>query len=356
MRKTLFYPTMRSGYLSLVLALAVLVALGWLVWLLSPILTPFVAAAILAYLCDPLVDRLERLHLPRGLGSALVMLALALAAATLLFILMPVLSHEFSLLAAQAPQLLAWVQGSLVPWLNSHLGLHVQFNAEALRSQLLSQVGPGAAQTWLPRLGNGSLAILAFFANLALVPVVMFYLLRDWDRLVAWIEANLPRSWHHTVAGYFRELDQVLGEFLRGQLAVILVMAAYYGVGLALAGLNFALAIGILAGVLVFIPYLGATLGVILATLMGATQFGSWVGLLPIWGVFLVGQLVEAYVITPKLVGERVGLHPVGVIFALMAFGQLFGFFGVLLAIPLASGTLVAVRRGLAWYKGSRFY
>ena len=347
---------MPSGYLSLVLTLGVIFALGWLVWLLSPILTPFVAAAILAYLCDPMVDALERFHLSRGLGSALVMLALALVAATLLFVLIPVLSHEFGLLAAQAPQTLAWVQDSLLPWLNDHLGLQLQFNAEALRRELLSQVGSGAAQAWLPRLGNGSLAILAFFANLALVPVVMFYLLRDWDRLVAWIETNLPRAWHDTVTGYFRELDTVLGEFLRGQLAVILIMAAYYSVGLALTGLHFALAIGILAGVLVFIPYLGATMGVILATLMGATQYGSWTGLLPVWGVFLIGQLIEAYAVTPKLVGERVGLHPVGVIFSLMAFGQVFGFFGVLLAIPLASSTLVAVRRGLAWYKASRFY
>ena len=347
---------MPTGYLSLVLTLAVIFALGWLVWLLSPILTPFVAAAILAYLCDPLVDGLERFRLRRGLASALVMLALALLIAALLLVLVPVLSHEFSLLAARAPQALAWVQDVFLPWLNRHLGLQLQLNAQALRQELLAQVGPGAAQAWLPRLGNGSLAILAFFANLALVPVVMFYLLRDWDRLVAWIGANLPRAWHDTVTGYFRELDAVLGEFLRGQLAVMLIMAAYYSVGLALAGLQFALAIGILAGMLVFVPYLGATLGVTLATLMGVTQFGSWTGLLPVWGVFLVGQMIEAYGITPKLVGERVGLHPVGVIFSLMAFGQLFGFFGVLLAIPLASSTLVAVRRGLVWYKASRFY
>ncbi len=347
---------MPAGYLSLVLTLAVIFALGWLVWLLSPILTPFVAAAILAYLCDPLVDGLERFRLRRGPASALVMLALALLIAALMLVLVPVLSHEFSLLAAQTPQALAWIQDTFLPWLNQHLGLQLQFNAQALRQGLLSQVGPGAAQTWLPRLGNGSLAILAFFANLALVPMVMFYLLRDWDRLVAWIEANLPRAWHDAVTGYFRELDAVLGEFLRGQLAVMLIMAAYYSVGLALAGLQFALAIGILAGMLVFIPYLGAALGVTLATLMGVTQFGSWMGLLPVWGVFLAGQLIEAYGITPKLVGERVGLHPVGVIFSLMAFGQLFGFFGVLLAIPLASSTLVAVRRGLAWYKASRFY
>ena len=347
---------MPAGYLSLMLTLAVIFALGWLVWLLAPILTPFVAAAILAYLCDPLVDRLERLGLQRGPASALVMLALALLIAALLLVLVPVLSHEFSLLAAQAPQVLAWIQDVFLPWLNRHLGVQLQFNVQALRQGILSQVGPGAAQAWLPSLGNGSLAILAFFANLVLVPVVMFYLLRDWDRLIAWIETNLPHAWHDAVAGYFRELDRVLGEFLRGQLAVMLIMAAYYSIGLALAGLQFALAIGILAGMLVFVPYLGAALGVTLATLMGVTQFGSWTGLLPVWGVFLAGQMIEAYGITPKLVGERVGLHPVGVIFSLLAFGQLFGFFGVLLAIPLASSTLVAARRGLAWYKASRFY
>ena len=347
---------MPAGYLSLMLTLAVIFALGWLVWLLAPILTPFVAAAILAYLCDPLVDRLERLGLQRGPASALVMLALALLIAALLLVLVPVLTHEFSLLAAQAPQVLAWIQDVFLPWLNRHLGVQLQFNVQALRQGILSQVGPGAAQAWLPSLGNGSLAILAFFANLVLVPVVMFYLLRDWDRLIAWIETNLPRAWHEAVAGYFRELDRVLGEFLRGQLAVMLIMAAYYSIGLALAGLQFALAIGILAGMLVFVPYLGAALGVTLATLMGVTQFGSWTGLLPVWGVFLAGQMIEAYGITPKLVGERVGLHPVGVIFSLLAFGQLFGFFGVLLAIPLASSTLVAARRGLAWYKASRFY
>jgi predicted PurR-regulated permease PerM len=323
-----------------------LVASGlWLLHLLAPILSPFLTAAALAYLCDPLVDRLERRKLSRTLGTALVLLGLLLLMVVLVLIMTPLLQSQTRMLIAQIPGLLDWGQNTLLPRLQTSLGLDLSGGQDELVAWLKAHIGELTKLTaYLPAVGNQGLALLGILANLLLIPVVTFYLLRDWDRMTAAIAELIPGGIRPNVTGIAKEIDEILSEFVRGQISVILIMAIFYSIGLWLAGLDYALAVGMITGILVFVPYLGVAVGVLLGTLSSLGQHGDLISLLPVWGVFALGQLLEGMVITPRLVGERVGLHPVAVIFALMAFGQLFGFFGVLLAIPASAALLVALR------------
>lgn len=327
--------------------LGLLLAAGGLalLYLLAPILTPFLLAAALAYLCDPLVDRLEARKLPRSLGTSLVLLGLVLIFVLLALVLAPLVQAEARLLMNQLPQALEWVQQTLLPWLKDSLGVDIMQDHTQFSDWLKAQLGQGQQlTTYLPQLREGGLAVLGFLTNLVLVPVVTFYLLRDWDHILTHLAAWLPKPIAAKTIAIAREVDTVLAEFVRGQVAVILVMAVFYSLGLWLVGLDYALAVGLVAGVLVFVPYLGVIVGVLLGSLAGLMQHGELAALIPVWAVFGLGQLLEGMVITPRLVGERVGLHPVAVIFALMAFGQLFGFFGVLLAIPASAVLLVGLR------------
>lgn len=325
--------------------LALAVGLGYVLYLLAPILTPFLLAAGLAYLCDPLVDRLERVHVPRSLGTLLVMLGLLLSLAILLAILAPLAQAQFQQLMGQVPGLVGWVEKTLLPWVSQTLGIDLQHDQALITGWLWDHVsdlaGLGAG---LPRITQGGMAVLSVLTGLLLTPVVMFYLLRDWDRVLTALADWIPDPLRPRVIAIMSEVDMVLAEFVRGQLGVIAIMCLLYSLGLWLIGLDYALAVGVIAGVLVFVPYLGTLVGVLLGTLAAWTQFGDFAALIQVWAVFAVGQLLEGMAITPWLVGERVGLHPVVVIFALMAFGHLFGFFGVLLAIPAAAALLVALR------------
>jgi len=317
----------------------------WLLYLLSPMLTPFLAAATLAYLFDPLVDWLERRKLSRTLGTVLVLLGLLLLMAVLALILTPLFQAQSRLLMAQLPRLLDWGQLTVLPWLHSSLGMDLASSQAEIIAWLKGHVGELTKLTaYLPSVGSQGLALLGIAASLLLIPVVTFYMLRDWDRMMASLSEIIPARVRPSLTAIARDIDQVLAEFVRGQVSVIFIMALFYSLGLWLAGLDYALAVGMVAGILVFVPYLSVTVGVLLGTLASLGQHGDLVSLLPVWGVFAVGQLLEGMVITPRLVGERVGLHPVAVIFALMAFGQLFGFFGVLLAIPASAALLVALR------------
>ncbi len=318
---------------------------AWLLYLLSPILSPFLLAAALAYLCDPLVDRLQARRLNRTWGTVVVLLGLLVAGVLLLLILAPLAQAQIRLLMQQVPLLVEWGSQTLVPWVATHFGVDLVRDQEQIVAWLKDHVGELSQLTrYLPRLTDGGLALLGVFANLLLVPVVLFYLLRDWDLILARLAEWLPASVRATSIGIAGEIDTVLSQFVRGQVMVIVVMAIFYSLGLWLVGLDYALAVGLISGILVFVPYLGVIVGVLLGTLAGWAQFGELGGLLWVWGVFLIGQLLESMAVTPWLVGERVGLHPVAVIFALMAFGQLFGFVGVLVAIPAAATFLVALR------------
>ncbi|MEW5787724.1 MAG: AI-2E family transporter [Pseudomonadota bacterium] len=325
--------------------LAVGGGLAWLLYLLSPILSPFLLAAALAYLCDPLVDRLEARGVKRTLGTVLVLLGLVLALVLLLLILTPLVQAQVRLLMEQVPRVVEWGTQTLLPWLTATFGVDLARDQEALIAWLKAHVSELSQVTqYLPRIADSGLALVGFLGNLLLVPVVLFYLLRDWDRVMAHLADWIPDSLRGRTVSLAREIDGVLSEFVRGQVLVILVMCLFYSIALAIAGLDYALAVGIISGILVFVPYLGVVVGVLLGTLAGWAQYGDLAALLPVWGVFLAGQMLEGMAVTPWLVGERVGLHPVAVIFALMAFGQLFGFVGLLVAIPAAAATLVALR------------
>ena len=338
------------------LSFAVVVAV--LLYLLSPILTPFVAAGILAYICNPLVQRLNARRVPRTLAVALVMGGLLLLSGLLLLIMLPLLEKEIGLFVVRLPDWVEAVRAHLLPRLQQWFGVSVEWDSQTLKNLLIShwQGAGGVAGKLLPWLGSGGGAIIGVLVNLLLIPVAMFYLLRDWDMLLARLDELIPRDWHNKVTEIFTEVDRVLAEFLRGQISVMLLMSAYYVAALWLAGLEFALPIGILAGMLVFVPYLGMITGLSLATLAAAMQFHGFSGVLWVWAAFGAGQLLEGMLVTPWLVGERIGLHPLVVIFALLAFGQVFGFFGLLLALPMSAILLVALRHGKAWYLASEMY
>lgn len=341
------------------LLLVAVLVIGAIVWVLSPILAPFLAAAILAYIFDPLVDRMERRGLSRSLATIVAVLLLALAVVLLLVIVLPLFYKEVAQLTQLIPGFVEQLKNTVVPWVNAKLGTAIQLDASSFRTFMQENISDasGIAKRVFATVGSGGLAVVAVLINISLVPIVLFYLLRDWDELVARVDELVPRRYHHTVNSVASEVDAVLSEFLRGQLTVMLIMATFYVVGLWAVGLKFALPVGLITGLLVFVPYLGVALGLVLGTVAAVMQFDSVLtGLALVWAVFAVGQVVESLFVTPKFVGERIGLHPVAVIFALMAFGQLFGFFGVLLALPASAAILVGLRHVAVRYKGSAVF
>jgi len=338
----------------LALGLAFLV----LLWFLSPILSPFLLAAIFAYICNPLVAWLERRRVPRTPAVVLVMLLLLGLVVLLAVILVPLFSREVKLLAERLPGYFDQLNAQVAPWLRERFGVDVQIDPASLRQLVAGSLRgtEGLAAKLLESLKIGGLTLIGFVANLLLMPVVLFYLMRDWNALLERADQLVPRRWHGKWRQILGEIDTVLAEFLRGQVAVIAVMSAFYAIGLWLADLEFYLPVGVITGVLVFIPYVGMLTGLLLATLAALMQFGAAAGLIWVWAVFALGQTLEGMLVTPKLVGERVGLHPVAVIFALLAFGQLFGFFGVLVALPASAALLVGLRHLRSRYYASPFY
>lgn len=337
---------------------AAIVVLGGLLYLLSPILTPFAFAAILAYIFNPLVNWLEQQKIPRTLATVLIMLLMLVVVASLVLIILPLIQKELGLLKERLPDYIAYFNNKFVPWLSKTFDVELQFDIATLKQTLSDhwQSLHGIASKLWTSLGMGGAAIIGWLINLLLIPVVLFYLLRDWNRIVKKIDEIIPRHGHRHIVNIVKEIDRVLAEFLRGQLSVMLLMSIYYTLGLWLVGLEFALPIGIITGTLVFIPYLGTVIGLILATAMAFIQFPNIASVAPVWIVLVIGQLLEGLLVTPWLVGDRIGLHPVAVIFALLAFGQLFGFVGVLLALPASAALLVGLRHLNASYKQSSFY
>jgi predicted PurR-regulated permease PerM len=332
---------------------------GYVVYLLSPILTPFVISALLAYLGDPVVDRLEERGLGRTPAVTLVFFALFLLIIVLLLLLVPRIESQISALLQKLPLYLEWLRSQVLPKLEGLVpgdggGIDLNLLQKALAKHW-REAGGLLANVWASISGSG-LAIVAWLINLVLIPVLTFYLLRDWDHLVAGCHSLLPRRSADTWLRLARESDEVLGAFLRGQVLVMFSLGAIYTTGLWLVGLEFALLIGMFAGIVSFVPYLGLIVGILIAGVASVFQ-AQGLGDLPwVIMVFVVGQVVEGSFLTPRLVGERVGLHPVAVIFAIMAGGQLYGFFGVLLALPVASVAMVLVRHLLHRYRSSDLY
>ncbi len=331
---------------------------GGLIYLLSPILTPFLLAAVIAYICNPMVASMAGKRIPRTVGAVLVMLLLLGVFAALILIMVPLFEEEVRRLLDKMPAYLEMLRSHVIPWLEARLNISLQPDMNVLKQAISEhwRSAGGFAAKVLPSLTSGGMAVIEFMVNLLLVPVVLFYLLRDWNKLIKLIDEMIPRYWHYQVSLLAHETDRILAEFLRGQLSVIVLMSMCYITGLWLVGLEFALPIGLVAGILVFVPYLGMIVGLTLATFAAVMQFQGWGGVIPVWIVFGAGQLLEGMLITPWLVGDRIGLHPVVVIFALLAFGQLFGFFGILLALPVSAVLLVWLRHLHQRYLGSNLY
>lgn len=340
--------------------LALVAGVGLVIYLLAPVLTPFAVAALLAYLGDPLCDELEKRGSSRTAAVVLVFLAMTLSLIACVLFLIPLAERQIALLFDTLPAMLGWIEQRALPWVESTLGLEpellrVEYLIEQLR-QHWQQAG-GIAKTIIAGIATSGFAILAWLVNLLLIPVLVFYFLRDWDVMVERIDELLPRSIESTVALLARESDDVLGAFLRGQLTVMLVLGLIYSIGLWLVGINLAPLIGMTAGLISFVPYLGGIVGVAAALLTALVQFGGeWPYLLGVLAVFAVGQTLEGFVLTPWLVGDRIGMHPVAVIFAIMAGGQLFGFLGVLLALPVAAVVMVLLRYARQRYLNSSLY
>ena len=340
------------------LILALITATGFLFYLLAPVLTPFLLAALLAYVGDPLVDRLEARKLSRTLAVTLVFTSMTLFAMVMLIILVPLVEKQLSAFFGSLPGYIDWLQNTAMPWLQQRLNLAETPDVGDLKQAVQEnwQRAGGIAVKLISSITQSGNTLLQVLANLVLVPVLTFYLLRDWDVLVARVRELLPRHIEPLISQLSRDADEVLGAFMRGQLLVMLGLGLIYSVGLWITGLNYALLIGMIAGLLSFVPYLGVIIGLVLAGIAGLFQFDSVTDLWPVAVVFGIGQLVESFLLTPYLVGDRIGLHPVAVIFAIAAFGQLFGFFGILLALPAAAVVMVVLRYAHAQYRNSELY
>ncbi len=338
----------------------VALAAGWLVWLLAPVLTPFVMAALLGWLGDPLVDRLQRAGRSRNVAVTLVFVAMALLMILVLALLVPVIEEQISTLIESLPRYRDWIMATALPWLEAKTGLQLTtwFDLNHLIELVRSnwERAGGVATTVLGYLSRSGFAVIAWVANIVLLPVLTFFLLRDWDVFVERAASLIPRKHIDTVSQLAKESSDVLGGFLRGQLLVMVILGIMYGLGLWLVGLDLGILIGIVAGLLTFVPYLGPTSGVVFGVIAALVQYGDWKHVAGVLAVFGIGQVIESYWLTPKLVGDRIGLHPVAVIFAVLAGGQLFGFLGMLLALPVAAIANVLLRYAHQRYTHSKLY
>jgi predicted PurR-regulated permease PerM len=340
------------------IAALVVFALG--LWLLRDVLLPFVAGLALAYLLDPLADRLERLGLGR-LGATLLILGLfVLGFVLVLFLLAPIIVNQIGSFVANLPAYAARLQRLALeygqPLVERFGGAQSLREMEASVGDLVTQ-GAGWLAAFMRSLWSGGQAIVSVVALLVVTPVVAFYLLIDWDRMVEAVDSWLPRPHQETIRELFREMNQAISGFIRGQTAVCLILGTFYAIGLSVIGLNFAVLIGLSAGILSFIPYVGSLTGLLLSVGVAIVQFWpDWPMVIATFGVFAFGQFVEGNILSPKLVGASVGLHPVWLMFALLAFGSLFGFVGLLLAVPLAAAAGVLARFALRRYLASAIY
>lgn len=341
------------------MALALLLVSGWVLYLLAPVLSPFVTGAVLAYLGDPLVDRLENKGVNRTIGVSIIFLLFTTVLVICLLLLIPMIQKQIVIVYESVPDFINWFNTTALPWMQAHLGLSVDaLEPQALKNTLQAHMGEasGFVTSILKSVGSSTMALVLWLTNLVLIPVVAFYLMRDWDIMVGNIRDLLPRAKVPVISRLAAEMDEVLGAFLRGQLLVMLALGIIYSLGLWIVGLNVALVVGMIAGLASIVPYLGFIIGIASAIGAALVQFGDLTPLIYIAIVFGIGQALESMLLTPMLVGDKIGLHPVAVIFAIMAGGQLFGFVGILVALPVAAMIMVLVRYLHSHYKSSSMY
>ncbi|HJV81218.1 AI-2E family transporter [Noviherbaspirillum sp.] len=343
--------------------LAVGLVLAALLVKLGPVLAPFIAAGILAYALNPTTDwlstrQLGKIRMPRALATIIVIVLLLAAILALVLIVLPIMQKQIPLLQEQIPHFLTRLNAFLAPRLQE-IGIRVRLDEVGIKRIVSQYFTSSGDEIWSALFASakvGGIAMLGWLATLSLIPVALFYLLLDWHAVVNRVETFIPRRWIGKASGFGREVDGLLAQYLRGQLAVMMILAIYYSAALAIAGFDVAVPVGVLTGILVFIPYLGFGLGLVLALIAAVLQFDGLHGLLLVAGIYGAGQVIEGFFLTPRLVGERIGLHPLAVIFALLAFGHLFGFVGVLLALPASAIVAVAFRHLRLHYINSSFY
>ena len=338
--------------------LAIVTIVTVLLYLVAPVLSPFIVSLTLAYMGDPVVDRLEK-HIPRAAAVSVVFFLIFILVWILLLVLIPSIERQLVIFFQKLPIYLDRIEKGVFPWVQARFNIaDVGLDMDLLKSSIQqhwAQAGNIVAKS-LSTITQSGMALVGWIANLILIPVLTFYLLRDWDILVARIHELLPRHIEATVAKLASDSDEVLGAFLRGQLSVMASLGIIYSIGLGMVGMDFWLLIGMLAGLVSFVPYLGFVVGILVAGAAAMLQFQDVMMLLPVVAVFGVGQLAESFLLTPLLVGDKIGLHPVAVIFAVLAGGQLFGFFGILLALPVAAVVMVVLRHAHEHYKNSHLY
>lgn len=339
--------------------LLIVIVVGVLLYLLGPILSPFLVGALLAYLTDPLADRLEVAGVSRTAAVVIVFVILTTIVTLLVLLFIPKLSHQVQVMIKQVPAVIALFEEKAIPAIQTYLGDGVSFgDLQSFKDLIAShweKTGNIMAQV-ASGLTRSGLAVVGWIVNLLLIPVVTFYLLRDWDVMMNRIAHLLPRNIEPMVSRWAKESDEVLGAFIKGQLLVMLALGCVYAVGLWLVGLDLALLLGLLAGLASIVPYMGFIVGIIAAGIAAYLQFHDPIILMWVAAVFAVGQALEGMVLTPLMVGDKIGLHPVAVIFAIMAGGQLFGFVGVLIALPVAAVIMVFLRHVHDGYKNSHLY
>ncbi len=339
--------------------LIVILVVGYLLVLLGPILSPFLVAALLAYLADPVTDKLETFNLSRTTAVLIVFTAIMLVCLAALLILLPKLTGQLSVVIKQIPLAINLFEQKVMPLLQQGVGIELK---ELDFSFIKSLVKDNVKQTGnlindvLSGLASSGLAIAAWLANMVLIPVVFFYLLRDWDIMIEKINHLLPRDVESKISVLTKECDEVLGAFIKGQFMVMVALGVVYSLGLWMVGLELALILGMVAGLASIVPYMGFIVGIVAAAIAAMVQFNDPSILIWVTLVFAVGQALEGMVLTPLMVGDKIGLHPVAVIFAIMAGGQLFGFIGILIALPVAAVIMVFLRHLHLGYKQSTLY
>lgn len=335
-----------------------LVVIGGLIYLLDAVLMPFIAGMILAYLADPLTNHFQRWGMNRPLAVSSVFLVLLIVLVVSLLILIPLIVQQLKQLGEAIPSIFIWVENILAPQVQEWTGYDVTAELTNVRETLAENwrdAGGYLAQA-LGQIGRSGMAFVSWITYVALIPVVTFYLLLDWDRLLNNIANLIPRQWADDSFRLARRCDEVLSSFLRGQLLVMLCLGVIYAVGLTLMGLNFGLLIGFVSGLVSIVPFLGFIVGLVIALVVALFQYATWWAVLGVILVFGIGQMAESVILQPKLLGDKIGLHPVAVIFAVLAGGNLFGLTGVLLALPVAAVILVLLKEVKVHYQHSELY
>ena len=339
--------------------LAVFLLLGFFIYILAPILTPFAISALIAYLFDPFADKLESWKLSRTLSVVIVFLVIIIITFIILLFLIPTLEYQVKNLITNLPLYFQWLSDHVSPWLKEKFGIETDlFNMSEITALMKTHMNDagGIAKTIISSLSKSGLVVINWIMNIVLIPVVTFYLLRDWDILTARVGELIPRPIYPTINKLVTESNSVLSAFLRGQFSVMLALGMIYSIGLMIIGLDLSLLIGMGAGVVSFIPYLGAIVGMVVGLLAAFAEFGDLSHMIYVLIVFSVGQSLEGFVLTPWLVGDKIGLHPVAVIFAVLAGGQLFGFVGILLGLPVAAVIMVLLKFAHQNYMQSKMY